>query len=132
PRDNLRRHQLAAILGHRGSRLRRGDHTDHSGRPIDRVTNARDLNDQPRRAPLAIRGIYRTVRACRRQVYRLHPWVGPNMTTPAKVSSAAYALQHLRFRAWLLAAGLVLAVPLFGCGLFHSDFDIAVGNRMAN
>jgi len=54
------------------------------------------------------------------------------MTTPAKVSSAAYALQHLRFRAWLLAAGLVLAVPLFGCGLFHSDFDIAVGNRMAN
>jgi Viral BACON domain len=54
------------------------------------------------------------------------------MTTPAKVSSAAYVLQRLRFRACLLAAGLVLAVPLFGCGLFHSDFDIAVGNRMAN
>ena len=54
------------------------------------------------------------------------------MTTPAKVSSAAYVLQRLRFRACLVAAGLLLAVPLFGCGLFHSDFDIAVGNRMAN
>jgi len=54
------------------------------------------------------------------------------MTTPAKVSSAAYVLQRLRFRACLVAAGLLLAVPLFGCGLFHSDFDIAVGNRTAN
>jgi len=54
------------------------------------------------------------------------------MTTPAKVSSAAYVLQRLRFRACLLATGLMLAVPLLGCGLFHSDFDIAVGNRMAN
>ena len=53
------------------------------------------------------------------------------MTTP-KASSAAYVLQRRRFRACLLAGGLVLAVPLFGCGLFHSDFDIAVGNRMAN
>jgi hypothetical protein len=31
----------------------------------------------------------------------------------------------------LLAAVLTLA-PLAGCGLFHSDFSIAVGNRMAN
>src|SRR5262245_51363305 len=54
------------------------------------------------------------------------------MTTSAKVWSAAYVLQRLRFRACLLAAGLVLAVPLLGCGLFHSDFDIAVGNRTAN
>ena len=54
------------------------------------------------------------------------------MTTPTKVSSAAYVLQHLRFRACLLAAALALTVPLFGCGLFHKDFDIAVGNRMAN
>ena len=54
------------------------------------------------------------------------------MTMPTKVSSAAYVLQHLRFRACLLAAGLALTVPLFGCGLFHKDFDIAVGNRMAN
>ena len=53
------------------------------------------------------------------------------MTTP-KASSAAYVLQRLRFRACLVAAGLLLAVPLFGCGLFHSDFDIAVGNRTAN
>ena len=54
------------------------------------------------------------------------------MTTSAKASSAAYVPQRLRFRACLLAAGLVLAVPLLGCGLFHSDFDIAVGNRTAN
>ena len=54
------------------------------------------------------------------------------MTTPSGVSSAAYVLQRLRFRASLLAAVLALAVPLLGCGLFHSDFDIAVGNRMAN
>ena len=51
------------------------------------------------------------------------------MTTPSKASSAAYVLQRLRFRACLLAAGLALAVPLVGCDLFHSDFDIAVGNR---
>ena len=52
------------------------------------------------------------------------------MTTPTKTSSAAYA--RLRFRACLLAAGLALAVPLVGCDLSHSDFDIAVGNRTAN
>ena len=54
------------------------------------------------------------------------------MTTPAKPSSAAYVLQRLRFRTCLLAAGLALAVPLAGCDLSHSDFDIAVGNRTAN
>ena len=54
------------------------------------------------------------------------------MTTPAKVSSAAYVPQRVRFRACLLAGGLVLTASLLGCGLFHSDFDIAVGNRMAN
>ena len=54
------------------------------------------------------------------------------MTTPAKASSAAYVLQRLRFRACLLAAGMALAVPLVGCNLFHSDFDVAVGNRTAN
>ena len=54
------------------------------------------------------------------------------MTTPAKPSSAAYVLQRLRFRTCLLAAGLALAVPLAACDLFHSDFDIAVGNRTAN
>jgi hypothetical protein len=54
------------------------------------------------------------------------------MTRPAKPSSAAYVLQRLRFSACLLAAGLALAVPLAGCDLFHTDFDIAVGNRTAN
>ena len=54
------------------------------------------------------------------------------MTTPAKPSSAAYVLQRLRFSTCLLAAGLALAVPLAACNLFHSDFDIAVGNRTAN
>ncbi len=54
------------------------------------------------------------------------------MTSPAKASSAAYVVQRLRFRACLLAAGLALAVSLVGCDLFHSDFDIAVGNRTAN
>jgi hypothetical protein len=54
------------------------------------------------------------------------------MTTPAKASNAAYVLQRLRFRACLLAAGMALAVPLVGCDLFHSDFDVAVGNRTAN
>ena len=57
---------------------------------------------------------------------------GHSMTTPAKPSSAAYVLQRLRFSACLLAAGLALAVPLVGCDLFHSDFDIAVGNRTAS
>ena len=56
----------------------------------------------------------------------------PFMTPPAKASSAAYVLQCLGFRACLLAAGLALAVPLVGCDLFHSDFDVAVGNRTAN
>jgi hypothetical protein len=54
------------------------------------------------------------------------------MTTPAKPSSAAYVQQRPRFSACLLAAGLALAVPLAGCDLFHSDFDVAVGNRTAN
>jgi Putative binding domain, N-terminal len=54
------------------------------------------------------------------------------MTTPAKASSISYVLQRLRFRACLVAAGLALAVPLVGCDLAHSDFDIAVGNRTAN
>ena len=53
------------------------------------------------------------------------------MTMPAKASNAAYILQRLRL-ACLLAAGLALAVPLAGAHLFHSDFDIAVGNRTAN
>jgi hypothetical protein len=54
------------------------------------------------------------------------------MTTPARPSSAAYVLQRLRFSTCLLAAGLALAVPLAACDVFHSDFDIAVGNRTAN
>jgi hypothetical protein len=54
------------------------------------------------------------------------------MTTPAKPSSAAYIVQRVQFSTCLLAAGLALAVPLAACGLFHSDFDIAVGNRTAN
>jgi hypothetical protein len=57
---------------------------------------------------------------------------GTSMTTPAKPSSAAYVLQRRRFRACLLAAGVALAVPLAACNLFHSDFDVAVGNRTAN
>jgi hypothetical protein len=32
----------------------------------------------------------------------------------------------------LLACGLTIAVSVAGCGLFHTDFDIAVGNRTAN
>src|SRR5215470_780574 len=55
---------------------------------------------------------------------------GPSMTTPARPSSAAYVLQRVRFSACLLVAA-ALVVPLAGCGLFHSDFDVAVGNRMA-
>ena len=54
------------------------------------------------------------------------------MTTPAKASSAVYVLQRFLFSAFLLAAGLPLAVPLVGCNLFHADFDVAVGNRTAN
>jgi hypothetical protein len=54
------------------------------------------------------------------------------MTTPAGPSSAAYLQQRMRFNTRLLSAGLALAVPLAACGLFHSDFDIAVGNRSAN
>ena len=49
-----------------------------------------------------------------------------------KPSTSAYVLQRLRFRAGLVATGLALAVPLVGCDLAHSDFDIAVGNRTAN
>ena len=54
------------------------------------------------------------------------------MTTPAKPSSASYVLRRPRFRTCLLAAGLALAVPLAACGVFHSDFDMAVGNRTAS
>jgi hypothetical protein len=54
------------------------------------------------------------------------------MTTPAKPSSVASVPQRLRFSACLLAAGLALAVPLAGCDLFHTDFDVAAGNRTAN
>jgi hypothetical protein len=54
------------------------------------------------------------------------------MTTPAKPSGAASGLQRLRFSTCLLAAGLALAMPLAACDLFHSEFDIAVGNRTAN
>ena len=41
-------------------------------------------------------------------------------------------MQRLRLRRCRLAAALALAVPLAGCGLFHSEFPIAVGNRTAN
>jgi len=54
------------------------------------------------------------------------------MTTPAKPSSASYVLRRPRFRTCLLAAGLALAVPLAACGMFHTDFDMAVGNRTAS
>jgi len=54
------------------------------------------------------------------------------MTTPATPSSAFDVLQRLRSRTCLLAAGLALAVPLAACSMFHSDFDMAVGNRTAN
>ncbi len=54
------------------------------------------------------------------------------MTKPAKPSSASYVLRRPRFRTSLLAAGLALAVPLAACGIFHSDFDMAVGNRTAS
>ena len=54
------------------------------------------------------------------------------MTTPSKASSAVHVLQRLRFSMCLLAAVLALAAPLAGCNLFHSDFDIAVGNRTAS
>jgi hypothetical protein len=54
------------------------------------------------------------------------------MTTPVKPSSVASVLQRLRLSACLLAAGLALTVPLAGCDLFHTDFDVAAGNRTAN
>jgi len=57
---------------------------------------------------------------------------GTSMTTPAKPSSAAYVLQRQRLSAGLLAAGLAVAVPVAGCNLFRSNFDVAVGNRTAN
>jgi hypothetical protein len=47
-------------------------------------------------------------------------------------SSAAAVLQRLRLSTGLLASGLALALSLAACDLFHSDFDIAVGNRTAN
>src|SRR4051812_41135390 len=58
--------------------------------------------------------------------------VGPRMRTPAKSSSDAYVLRRMRFSTCVLAAGLTVSVPLAGCDLFHSDFDVAVGNRTAN
>ena len=54
------------------------------------------------------------------------------MTTPASSLSAAHAVPCPRLRTCLLAAALGLAMSLAGCGLFHSDFPIAVGNRTAN
>ena len=57
---------------------------------------------------------------------------GSSMTRLATPSSAAHVVQRLRLRRCRLAAALALAVPLAGCGLFHSDFPIAVGNRTAN
>jgi len=54
------------------------------------------------------------------------------MTMPARPSTAASILQRLRLSTCLLAAGLAIAVPLGACGIFHSDFDIAVGNRTSN
>jgi len=54
------------------------------------------------------------------------------MTPPARSSSAVHLLQRLWLRVSLLAAGLALAVPLAGCDLFHTDFDVAVGNRTAS
>jgi BACON domain-containing protein len=57
---------------------------------------------------------------------------GPSMTTPAKPSSVVCVLQLLRFRACLLVAGLALVLPLVGCGFFHNEFDVAVGNRTSN
>jgi hypothetical protein len=53
------------------------------------------------------------------------------MTTSVTPSSAGHVVPRHGFIRCLLAAVLTLA-PLAGCGLFHSDFPIAVGNRMAN
>jgi len=53
------------------------------------------------------------------------------MTTSVTPSSAGHVMPRHGFIRCLLAAVLTLA-PLAGCGLFHSDFAIAVGNRMAN
>src|SRR5262249_45230869 len=53
------------------------------------------------------------------------------MTTSVTASSAGHVVPRHGFTRCLLAAVLTLA-PLAGCGLFHSDFPIAVGNRMAN
>jgi hypothetical protein len=53
------------------------------------------------------------------------------MTTSVTPSSADNVVPRHGFIRRLLAAVLTLA-PLAGCGLFHSDFPIAVGNRMAN
>ena len=53
------------------------------------------------------------------------------MTTSSTLSSTAHVVPRRGFIRCLLAAVLTLA-PLAGCGLFHSDFPVAVGNRMAN
>jgi hypothetical protein len=53
------------------------------------------------------------------------------MTTSATLSSTGHVVRRRGFIRCLLAAVLTLA-PLAGCGLFHSDFPVAVGNRMAN
>ena len=53
------------------------------------------------------------------------------MTTSVTPSSAGHVVPRHGFIRCLLTAVLTLA-PLTGCGLFQSDFPIAVGNRMAN
>ena len=55
---------------------------------------------------------------------------GRGMTTSVTPSSTAHVVPRRGFIRCLLAAVLTLA--LAGCGLFHSDFPVAVGNRMAN
>jgi hypothetical protein len=52
------------------------------------------------------------------------------MTTSTTPLSAGHVVPRRRFIRCLIAVVLALA-PLAGCGLFHSDFPVAVGNRMA-
>lgn len=53
------------------------------------------------------------------------------MATSVTPSSAGHGVPRHGFIRCLLAVVLTLA-PLAGCNLFHADFPIAVGNRMAN
>ncbi|HUK32754.1 MAG TPA: BACON domain-containing carbohydrate-binding protein [Vicinamibacterales bacterium] len=53
------------------------------------------------------------------------------MISSARQSGAARATRRRRLVPCLLASVLALA-PIAGCGLFHSDFPVAVGNRMPN